>query len=469
MRGARLIIAGTHSGVGKTTVTLGLLAAFQQRGLKVQPFKVGPDFIDPLYHTAVTGLLSRNLDGWMLSRPTVQSLFHRWAALADLSIIEGVMGLFDGYDGKTERGSTAEIAKLLQAPVILVVDAQAMARSAGAIVLGFEKFDPHLNLVGVILNRVAGKRHAQWLSEAIQKRCRAEVLGNIPEDKEIKFEERHLGLVTETTKTMSQGMISHLTDLMERSMDLKKILKLSNVISDPLNKILSPIKPLAFSFRPRIGVAKDEAFLFYYPDNLDLLEQYGAELVPFSPLHDQSLPEDIQGLYFGGGYPEVYAEGLSKNIAVRQQIKKAAQQGLPIYAECGGLMYLSKAILDLQGKRYPMAEIFPLEIEMRPHLSALRYVEVEASQDSPLARSGMKARGHEFHYSRAVPIQEAILKRQGIQKAYRIQNRQDSIQHQEGYLYRSTLASYFHLHFLSNPKFAKNFVAACHGYLKKKI
>ncbi|HZK13777.1 MAG TPA: cobyrinate a,c-diamide synthase, partial [Desulfobaccales bacterium] len=361
-----LVIAGTQSGVGKTTVTLGLLYALARRGLKVQPFKVGPDFIDPGHHTRAAGRVCRNLDGWMLSREANLTLFRRQARGADVAVVEGVMGLFDGYDGASEAGSTAQMAKWLGLPVLLVVDARAMARSAAALVHGFASFDPALNLAGVVFNRIGSAAHLEYLNQALSCLKGVRSFGGLPRDQELAIPERHLGLATAEDHPLDEAYLGRLADRLETHLDLEGLLA-------ALPKLTLPEEPApaAMPASVRLGVARDRAFCFYYPENLELLEKFGAELVPFSPLTDRELPAGLDGVYLGGGYPELYAERLAANEALKQALKQNAAGGLPIYAECGGLMYLAREILDLEGRAHPMAGVFPFTVRMLPRLKAL--------------------------------------------------------------------------------------------------
>ncbi|MCP4627490.1 MAG: cobyrinate a,c-diamide synthase, partial [bacterium] len=311
-----LIIAGSHSGAGKTTMTLGLMAALNRRCLKVAPFKVGPDFIDPGHHTKITGSVSRNLDGWMLPEKYNIDCFSQAVSWADIAVVEGVMGLFDGYDGKTEAGSTAQIAKKLGLPVILVIDAGSMARSAAAIVQGFERFDKDLSFAGVIFNHVGSSRHLTCLEEALPGHVTMPCLGGIPFDRGISIPERHLGLVTSDEHLLSDNAVSTLADLMDKNIDVDRLLaNLPDLNID--QPAVRAVSSCGAAQTVRIGVARDKAFCFYYKDNLDLFEKHGAELVFFSPLADDALPENITGLYFGGGYPEAFAEALAGNKSLR--------------------------------------------------------------------------------------------------------------------------------------------------------
>jgi cobyrinic acid a,c-diamide synthase len=422
--------------------------------MTVQAYKVGPDYIDPGYHTAATGRPSRNLDTWMIPTERVKELFSRSAVNADICIIEGVMGLFDGYDGRTEVGSTAEVAKLLSAPVVLVIDAGSMARSAAAIALGFKTFDPDLNLAGVILNNVAGAAHAQWLTEAVQS-VGLTVLGCVPRDQNLSVPERHLGLYMAGERSAAtEKFIAAAKEVVRQNIDLSALEALARTASE-LGVQTLRVPTLEHS-KPvtRIGIARDEAFCFYYEDNFDLLCEAGAELVFFSPLHDSSLPPALSGLYLGGGYPELHAAQLAENVPMRAALKSAIDSGIPTYAECGGLMSLAESYFDENGIEYPMMGVLPGSTRLTGKLK-MGYREVVALQSSPLLEKGQTARGHEFHYSEWIRSEESNA------FAYEIQPRMSGESQPEGFARNNLLASYVHLHFASNPILARNFVAAC--------
>lgn len=448
-----LVVGGVASGVGKTTVTLGLLEAFRRRGLTVQAFKVGPDFIDPGFHELVTGRGSYNLDGWMCGREHVLATVARYAGDADLALVEGVMGCFDGLDASSDDGSTAQVAKWLGAPMVLVMDARAQARSAAAVVLGFERFDPELNVAAVIANRVGGETHARWIREAVGARCRATVMGAIPRDEGVTLAERHLGLVPAGEGALTAEKRERLADLIERSVDVDGLLRLAA----PLNAlgIAGPTVTVPRSRRVRIGVAHDAAFCFYYRDNLALLEAAGAELVSWSPLSDVGLPA-VDGLYLGGGYPELHGAALGANKTMLEAVRTFADAGRPIYAECGGLMYLADALEDLDGATHAMVGLLPATVRMRPRRLSLGYTEVTLQGDSPLGATGTAARGHEFHYSSLDPVPASI------PRVYRLRRRRAE-ERDEGYRIGNALLSYVHLHFASNPEIARHLVAACAG------
>jgi len=439
--------------VGKTTVTLGLLAALRRRGLRVQPFKVGPDFIDPGHHTQVAARVSRNLDGWMLSKEANLDIFRRQACQADVAVVEGVMGLFDGYDGLSEAGSTAQMAKWLGLPVLLVVDARAMARSAAALVQGFFDFDPSLTMAGVVFNRIGGATHLEYLKQALAQLEKVRCFGALPRDQELAIPERHLGLTTAEDHALGPEYLEHLANLVETHLDLDSLwaaLPFLTVSEETPQGAVSPFV--------RLGVARDPAFCFYYPENLEWLKHYGAELVPFSPLQDRHLPENLQGIYLGGGYPELFARQLRENQTLKAAIKKQAEAGMPVYAECGGLMYLSQEIEDLAGTPYSMVGVLPFQVRMLPRLRSLGYREITLTAAGLLGPAGSRARGHEFHYS------EIVNEAGPIQKLYRVTPRQGGEPAAEGYCYKNVLASYVHLHFGSNPEVARHLVARCRRY-----
>jgi cobyrinic acid a,c-diamide synthase len=467
-----LVIAGTHSGVGKTTVSIALMAAMRRRGVRVQPFKVGPDFIDPTLHRRAAGRVSRNLDGWMLTREANVSTFARSSDGADIAVIEGVMGLFDGRDGATEAGSTAEMAKLLGAPVVLVIDASAMARSAAALVHGYECFDSQLDVAGVVFNRVAGEGHFAFLREAVEATCRARVIGWLAYAESVRLPERHLGLVM-ADEVFTQERLDAMADWVGAGLDTDALFNLARKtaragisaadiiprqgnlggLRDAKNR--APVERPGLKRRPRIGVARDRAFCFYYQDNLDLLGSFGAQIVEFSPVADARLPDGLDGLYFGGGYPELHAAALAANESMRLEVARFAGGGAPVYAECGGLMYLTEAIVDAEGRSYPMVGVFPTRARMQPRLAALGYAEVEGTDEAGWLRPNERARGHEFRYSVIDEMPGRVSRR------YLVSTRAG--ERREGFAVGSTLASYVHLHFGSCPLVPARFVGACAG------
>ncbi|THJ21654.1 MAG: cobyrinate a,c-diamide synthase [Nitrospira sp. CG24D] len=449
----RLVIAGTSSGVGKTTVTLAILAALRQRGRRVQPFKAGPDFIDPGHHTAATGRASRNLDGWMLGVDLNRALFAKAAADAEISIIEGMMGLFDGSSPVNEIGSTAEIAKQLDAPVLLVIDGSAMARSAAAMVSGYAQFDPALRVVGVLFNRVNSEGHYQLLKEAVEQHTNVAVVGYLRQDQAVTISDRHLGLVT----AMEQGtgeLYDRLAKAAADTIDLDRIESLAGSCG-----VLAASPQLVKQNRQhtvRIGVAQDQAFCFYYPENLELLEAEGAELVPFSPLTDHAIPDDVAMLYLGGGYPELHGVALAENITMRTSIREFAGRGGTIYAECGGMMYLTQAIRDFEGRSHEMVGLFPAEAVMRKPGLTLGYRTVTLARPCILGAAGLTARGHEFHYSTLV-LKEPLTHACGLTDV------QGESKGPDGLSISNVVALYTHLHFSSQPQVAASLVASARG------
>ncbi len=439
-----LVIAAPSSGSGKTTVTLGLLAALRRRGLKVAPFKVGPDYIDPGLHAVACGQQSRNLDGWMCGEAGVRSSYARGAAGADVAVVEGVMGLFDGAAGESNVGSTAEIAGWLNGRILLVVDARAQARSAAALVAGFVNFDPELEFAGIVFNRVGSDRHEELLREACASVAGLPpILGCIRRDEEISLPERHLGLLTAEEGALDEHLLQRLASIVDEAIDLDALLVNSEGISGAAETEAKNETDV------RIGVARDAAFCFYYSDNLEMLQAAGAELVEFSPLKDDELPANLDGLYFGGGYPEIYAEQLAANGPMLASVRRAAENYLPIYAECGGLVYLAEAI-----EAQPVAGLFPATAKMLPRRKALGYREVTLQDDSLLGPAGTVLRGHEFHYSE-------MQMPDNIERVYRVTARNGREQFAEGFVTGPVLGSYIHLHFGSHPQVADNFVAAC--------
>lgn len=450
-----LVIAAPQSGSGKTTITLGLMAAFSRRGLRVAPFKTGPDFIDPGYHRLVTGHPSVNLDAWICPPAFVRSTFLRHAAPRDIALIEGVMGLFDGLGASTHEGSTAQIAHLTGAPVLLVVDVRGMAASAAAMVAGFVQFDPGLRIAGVIFNNVGSERHGELLSQALRQHCpQIPCLGTIPRDQLITIPSRHLGLVTAEDNPLPTAFVDRLATVIEQHVDLKRLMACAELtVACPADL---PGGAVSSGCSARIAVARDAAFCFLYEDNLRLLREAGAELVFFSPLQDSELPEGCQGVYLPGGYPELYREQLSGNRAMLSAIRQAAAQRLPIYAECGGLVYLTSGVLHPEETRnaYPLVGIFPALARMGHKRAALGYREVELVQDTLLGRQGQRLRGHEFHYSRLEAMPDHVT------RVYQV-CRPGETPAPEGFQHINCLASYVHLHFGSHPDIAATLVARC--------
>jgi cobyrinic acid a,c-diamide synthase len=458
-----LIIAAPMSGSGKTTLTLGLLAALARRGLAVQPFKIGPDFIDPGHHSRAAGRTSRNLDGWMLAPGENRRILASHAADADIAVVEGVMGLFDGRRPDSDAGSTAEMARLLHLPVLLVVDAGGMARSAAALVHGFETFDPRLRLIGIVFNRLGSRRHLELLRQALTDTVATPCLGGLLRDAQIAIPERHLGLVTGEEHPLGSAALERLAGLVETGIDLERLLALLPPLA-PTAAAEPAAAPEAHLPGVRIGVARDEAFCFYYADNLERLADAGAELIQFSPLRDHALPARLDGLLFGGGYPELFAAQLAANDSLRRQVSAAAAAGMPVYGECGGFMFLCRALIDAEGRQFPMAGVFPMTTRMLTRLKSLGYREVRLSRHTPLGAPGTCLRGHEFHYSELAEATPS----ESVPTAYHLRGRDDQAPRDEGYLRRQCLGSYVHLHFGSHPDAARHFVDACRRFRRAR-
>ena len=462
MRG--VMIAGTHSGCGKTTITLGVLSALKKKGLIVQSFKSGPDFIDSGLHGMITGRPSRNLDLWMCGEEYVRDCFLKHSADTDIAVVEGVMGLYDG------NLSSAELAGHLGIPVVLVVDAYGMAETAGAIVQGIRDWGlgigesttthhPPTNpsFAGVIFNRVASENHFRRLCKGVRD---MKILGYLPRDLHFEIPHRHLGLATAEEAPISEEKSARLADTVLTYIDIGKISECSvaeTLHNDHAIMLKGQLPATNYQSRPLIAVARDKAFCFYYEDNLDLLKAAGAELIFFSPMEDSQLPADINGIYIGGGYPELYAEQLSQNSSLLRSINAWATAGRPLYAECGGLMYLSKGIHDSGDRFFAMADIFPFETRMKEGRSGLGYRQVVLKENCIVGKEGAELRGHEFHYS------EIIEREAFAQTGYSLRDGRGGYLYDEGYQFKKTLASYVHLHFGSNPAIAGEFINSCNN------
>lgn len=428
----RIVIAGTHSGCGKTTVATGIMSALVTRGLQVQPFKVGPDFIDPTHHTKICGRTSRNLDPFMMGESGVFETFLRATAGADIAVIEGVMGLYDGIDG-TEQSSTAHVASILDAPVVLVVDAKGMSRSAQALIHGFSTFHPSLSVAGVIFNRIGSDRHRQMIGSSLS----VPVFGWIPKREQIALKSRHLGLEM-AHETVS---LPELGTVIRENCDLDALLKTARDVSSLIGK---PRKIKTRSPFIKIGVAWDPAFCFYYPDNLERLHSAGADLVYFSPISDR-LPE-VHGLYIGGGYPELHLTGLEASRC-RSDIRKAADSGMPIYGECGGLMFLTMEIIS--GQTYRLCGALPAVSEMTKKVQALGYVQGKSMKGRSFLKSRLPLFGHEFHYSKIIPHPDA-------RYAFRLARGKGINNENDGLVNNNTIGTYTHAYF--SDAFVKSFI-----------
>ncbi|PSB12371.1 cobyrinic acid a,c-diamide synthase [Pleurocapsa sp. CCALA 161] len=454
-----LIIAGDRSGVGKTTVTLGILAYLAAENRRVQSFKVGPDYIDPMFHTAVTGLPCRNLDPVLTSPHYVQDCFQRHAQNVEWVVIEGVMGLFDGIDhpepaARNDYGSTAHIARILNLPVLLVLNCSSLSTSIAAIAYGYVNLDPQVKIVGVILNQVASDRHLELLETAL-KSINLPILGVLRRNTAVAIPDRHLGLVPSCELANISHVFAQLADLVKTSFNWDKLFPLIRQKS-ATDKATPSLCQQQQSASVRIGVARDRAFNFYYQDNLDLLTQLGAELVFWSPLQDRDIPDRLHGLYFGGGFPEIFAPQLASNKSVLQQLKQLIEANLPTYAECGGLMYLCEQLIDLQKQSWPMVGIIPSTVTMQAKLT-LGYHQAIALQNSPLVTAQQTLTGHEFHRSQLITYPEyPQWQLQGVHKS--------SMVSAEGWNIQQVHASYLHLHWGVSTALAKRFIQSCRNY-----
>jgi len=460
----RMTIGAASSGSGKTLFCTLLGRLLTTEGYTVQPFKSGPDYIDPSYHTVACGNISRNLDTRLIGENQIRELFYRQAKNADISLIEGVMGLFDGAGGLDERGSTAHLAKILASPTILLIDVGTMARSAGAIALGYKEFDPDLNLAGFILNKVASPRHEEMVRSAIEARTGLPVLGAIARDKELIMPERHLGLVPAWEGDKIRFFLDRNISKLKASLNLETIIEISRsapFISVPVREFTGTLFVKEKKKDLRIAYALDEAFHFYYQDNLDLLENRGAELIPFSPLSDKKLPENIHGIYLGGGYPELTAGQLAGNESMRSAILRAAENKLPIWGECGGLMYLMEELIDFEGKSYPMAGVFSGKVVMKKGLRALGYYEGKLLSNSWVGNKGDTISGHMFHWSQLEDIPET--------NSYCMElSKENQPILKDGLCFKNTWAGYLHVHLAGSEKVMHNFLNICHQYKKNK-
>ncbi len=449
----RIVLAGVSSSVGKTTMTTAFIAHIRTNGIRVQPFKVGPDYIDPSHLALAADRPCYNLDTWMMPSSRMLDMFCRAAASADIAVIEGMMGLYDGESSTSDVGSTAQVAKILQAPVVLIIDASAMARSAAAVVLGFQQLDPEVRIAGVIANRVGGAGHARLVQEAIAAATGMPLLGYFRHSPDNVVPERHLGLVPAAERLVSAEQLAALAQQFGQTCDSERLLALAREappIEYRSEELFSMIETTEEHIN--IAIAQDEAFNFYYPDTLDLLRRAGAELVPFSPMHDSMLPEHIAGIYIGGGFPEEYAQHLAANESMRIALARLLQEGMPCYAECGGLMYLCQSIRTVSGEEFPMVGAIARQSVMSNDRGGLviGYREATALCDTLLTRQGEVVRGHEFHHS----CLNAPLERE--EAAYEFTARRQV----EGFAQGNFLATYLHLSFSGFPPAAQRFVAA---------
>lgn len=476
----RLVVAGTNSGVGKTTIVAGMLRYLRDAGYGVQAFKVGPDYIDPGFHKEASGRDCYNLDTWLVPAEKLNDYFVKAAAKADLSVIEGVMGLYDG--GRDGVSSTAEIAKSLKAPVVLVIDCKAMGESAAAIAKGFRDYDRELDFRGVILNRIGSANHELMIRHALD-RLQIPVLGVIHRDERMKSPERHLGL-TPVTEVDVEATLNVISQCMGESLDFEALLNIAqeapelqscvNTIHDVGSVAESAAGETAnytnsALIKPeiKIGVAFDEAFSFYYPASLEALEAQGAELVYFSPLRDKELPH-VDALIFGGGFPEMFLQDLSANVSMREAIHQAADSGMPIYAECGGLMYLTAQVVDFAKQTLPMVGLIPARCAMQDKLQRVGYVEATALQDNVLVQKGNRLRGHEFHFSTMEVINVSGVDASEFPWAFQFEGGRKRETYIGGYCKDNILASYLHINFAGNDEAVQRFIEAARAFQEEQ-
>ena len=442
----RIVIAGVKSKVGKTMISIGLMRALTNRGYKVQPYKVGPDFIDPSFHYFATGRYSRNLDDFMLTKADLLETFERNFKGADIAVIEGKTGLYDSHHALDEEGSTASVAKILKAPVILVADAERINRSISAMLLGYKLFDPEVMIEGVILNRVGNPRHANKVKTAVERLAKLRVVGLIPRTA-VNMPYRHLGLIPAHEREEFENLFDQLAELIERYVDVDRIIEIAYKAPEIEEVNENPI----FEKEPcnlTVGVVRDKPFSFYYQDNIDALASK-AKVVVIDSLKDKRLPK-IDALYIGGGFPEVFAEELERNKSLRKSIYNFCDEGKPVYAECGGLMFLGESIITEQGE-FEMVGFLPIKTRMHAKFQALGYCVYRAVKSNPISRKGDLVVGHEFHYSDVIPLEK-------LEFAYKVKRGKGIDGKHDGILKKNTLANYIHLHVLSYPQMVKRFL-----------
>jgi len=449
----RIMIAGTNSGVGKTTVTLGIMSALVRKGIRVQGFKTGPDYIDPSHHKFVTGNASRNLDTWMMSDSVCRELFERSAINSDVSVIEGVMGLYDGSIDSTGHGTSAHLAKVLKTPVILVISAKGIAQSAGAIVMGYKEFDKDINLSGVIVNNVASNSHYDCIKRSIEETCSVPVLGYLNKDKEITIPERHLGLVPSEENISHSNLYEKLGEMVLKTIDIDGLLKAARSAGVFPDYDKSIFIDRGGALHINLAIANDNAFCFYYQDDIELFEALGAKIKYFSPLHDKCVPDDADGIFIGGGFPELNAGKLMENETMRESILNAHNNGTIIYGECGGMMYLLEKLIDCDGRSFNMCGVLSGSSRMENKRQGLGYVIAEATYDSVICKRGDTFRAHEFHWSRLLDVPDDIV------FAYKTRKSNGKQSGTDGICKKNVLASYTHVHYSSNPELAKNILS----------
>ncbi len=445
MKIPRIVLAGTTSGVGKTLITCSIIQALQKQGYSVQPFKVGPDYIDPTYLSSISKHKTYNLDVWLMGKNQLLNSFIS-NSKSDVSIIEGVMGFYDGFSGDSNYASTHHVASITKSPVLLVLDASKTARSIAATALGFQKFHRNSRISGVILNKIGSIKHEMLCKSALEK-TKIPIIGVIPKNPLLNFESRHLGLISTLDNKTLKNKIEKISKIISESLDIHKIIK---ILKNPID-LPKKSKPVHKKIKTTIAVALDTSFNFYYQDNLEALRREGASLKFFSPVNDKKIPE-CDGLYIGGGFPEVLGNLLEKNQTMKKTIKKLAEDNLPIYAECGGLMYLTKSILN-HNKKYKMVGVFDAETKMTNKMR-LNYTKGKISSKTLISEKSHNIQGHEFHYSQLDSVSS------DSKFAYDLEIGEGIKKQQDGMMQYNTLASYGHLYFDSS-NYAQIFVKNC--------
>ena len=460
-----VILAGVTSGVGKTTIAMAIIHGLQKKGYKVQPFKIGPDYIDPSYHNAIAKKSSKNLDVWLMGKQGIMESFFNSTKDSDFTVIEGVMGLFDGLSGKNNYASTAHVSKIIDIPLILVVDARKTARSLAAITLGFVKFDRKVKIAGVIINHIASERHLKYIMEAFQSKIKIPIVGKIFNNKDAKLQERHLGLVP--TRELGHNSINNIIEnakKVSKDIDIERVVEIGHNNKENANKQYAHyqknIKKESNEKKIKISIALDKSFNFYYKDNLEILQKK-ARIEFFSPIENNIIPTDSKGIIIGGGFPEIIADALEKNSSMKKNIMRLAQDNIPIYAECGGLMYLTKSISGYGGKnkKYKMVGLFDAETIMTKKLT-LGYTEATLDNNKTIFGNIKRLRGHEFHYS------EIINNHRDLKLIYKLKRGKGIINGYDGAYSNRCIASYMHIHFI-NSMISNNFIESCYNYSKK--
>lgn len=461
----RLVVAAVQGRSGKTTFTIGLLRALRERGLLLQGFKKGPDYIDPSWSTFASGVPCRNLDAVMMSKEQILHSMCTHARDKDIAIVEGAMGIFDGLDWQGSN-STAELAYTLDAPVVLVVNTTRITRSVAAIINGVVNFDKRIKVAGVVLNQVARPRHLDIMTKCIEEYCDVPLFGALPKTKEVEIPDRHLGLIPASEQDALQLRIDGLGRLVEEHVDINAILraaKAANPIVDPLaGRQREVVKKDV-----KIGIFRDRAFSFYYPENIEALEDNGAEIVEMDALHDTALPQDLDGLYIGGGFPEMFGEELAANTTMRSSVKAASENGMPIYAECGGLMFLGSELVS-ENNHQPMVGVFDFALTMQKKPVGLGYAFQQTTEANPFFPAGVEIKGHEFHHSKITPKNAPETYTYGFETKRGKGLVETGEGLRDGIVKNNTFATYHHFHAVSSPLWAKNFVALAREYHRNK-